>query len=140
MTIKEFEKQIIDALTNHETIVHILESENSLLINCNDKSSFLINILESKFTFVHNEFDDKEIEKYLSTHSEKEFAKDLLGITENHPAFFLYFMLFTKLEEKGIIDKCLYYHILDNIIYYEQEFEKYIIRLLCQFNSNKNEK
>ena len=46
MTIKEFQKQIIDALKNHNAMVNILESENSLLINCNDESNFLLNILE----------------------------------------------------------------------------------------------
>ena len=40
MTIKELKKEILEALTNQEKILHISESENSLLINCNDESCF----------------------------------------------------------------------------------------------------
>lgn len=138
MTIKEFEKQIIDALAHHETIINILESDNSLLINCCDKSCFFINILESKFTFIHNDCDE-EAEKYFLSHSKKEYVQDILRTAEIHPAFFLYFMIFSKMKEMGIIDRCLYYHILDNIVHYEYEFEQFIVEIIHQINGNKND-
>lgn len=138
MTIKEFQKQITDALTSQNIIFNILESENSLLVNCCDKSNFLLNILESKFTFIHNECEEEDIQKYILAHSKKEFAKDLLGTVREHTAFFIYFMLFTKSEEKGVIDNGLFYHIVDSIVCYEQEFEEFMIRLLCHYNINGN--
>lgn len=136
MTIKELKKQIIDALTSQNIIINISESGNSLLVNYNDESNFLLNILESKFTFIHNASEDEDIKKYILTHSKKEFAEDILSIAKKHPAFFIYFMLFTKLEEKGVIDISLFYHIVDNIVYYEQEFEEFMIRILCYYNIN----
>ena len=51
---------------------------------------------------------------------------------KSHPAFFLYFMLFTKLKEKEIIDTGLFYHIMDNIILCETEFEELIHKLLIR--------
>ena len=135
MTIKELKKKILDALKNQEMILNIFDYEKSLLINCRDESSFFINILESDIKFTHNDYDD-EVNKYLATHSEKDFAADLLEVMKGHPAFFLYFMLFTKLKEKEIIDTGLFYHIMDNIILCEAEFEELITKLLIRYKND----
>ena len=133
MTLEDFKKNTIDMWKNSELVYHVLESENSILVNCKNESCFLVNILESKFTFLHNDTEDNKVKEYFSTHSKKEFAETLLKTAENHQGFFLYYMLFTKLEEKGIIDKCLYYHILDSIVDREYEFEEFILRVLQHY-------
>ena len=135
MTIKDLKKKILEALTNQEKILHISESENSLLINCNDESCFFINILKSNFKHINNNYND-EVNQYLATHSEKDFASDLLEAMKSHPAFFLYFMIFTKLKEKEIIDTGLFYHIMDNIILCETEFEELIAKLLIRYKND----
>ena len=53
-----------------------------------------------------------------------------------NPAFFLYFMIFTKLKEKEIIDTGLFYHIMDNIILCETEFEELITKLLIHYKND----
>ena len=135
MTIKELKKKILDALTSQEMILNISDSEKSLLINCSDESSFFIKISESDIKFTHNDYDD-EVNQYLATHSEKDFAADLLEAMKSHPAFFLYFMIFTKLKEKEIIDTGLFYHIMDNIILCETEFEELIAKLLIRYKND----
>ena len=97
-----------------------------------------MNILESKYTFIHNTSENENIQQYILTHSKKEFAEDLLSIAKEHHAFFIYFMIFTKLEEKGVIDSGMFYHIVDNIVFYEQEFEEFMIRVLCHYNINRD--
>lgn len=135
MTVKEFRKQLIEALSNQKTKFHILESDASLLITCYDKSSFLLNILESKFTFLHNNCADEEVEYYFATHSNEEFAQDILSTLKSKPAFFFFYMICTKLEEKKIIDSALFYHILDSVISDEQEFEEFLTRVLWNYNN-----
>lgn len=131
MTQADFQEKIKNGLINQGLVEHILEADNSLLVNCTDKSNFLINILSSKYTFLHD--NDDEIENYLLTHTNAEFTLDLIKITEEYPAFFLYFMLITKLREEKIIDKGLFYHIMDNIVVREDEFEEFIIKLLSHY-------
>lgn len=132
MTIKELLKQIADTLSSRKIIKCTLESDNSLLIRCNDKSRFLIHIIESKSNITHNKFRKAYINTYLATHSDTEFAQDILDITNSHPTFFLYFMIFAKLKELDIIDQCMFYHILDNVIEHEQELNDFLIALLTR--------
>lgn len=134
MTIKELQKKITDALSSHEIIKYVLESDDSILIRCHDKSGFLIHIIESNIA--HNEFKDEYINTYLATHSDSEFAQDLLDITNSHPTFFLYFMIFAKLKELSLIDQCMFYHILDNVIEHEQELNDFLVSLLTHHRIN----
>lgn len=134
MTLKDFQEYLDENLSNSEQILHILKSDNSLLINCNDKSNFLINILESKFTFSHNNANDEKMEAYILRNTKEDFANDLLLTVQNHPAFFFYFMIFSKLEEKKILDTGMFYHILDCIIYNEKDLNEFLVKLLAHYN------
>lgn len=133
MTLKNFQEHLVENLIKSEQILHILKSDNSILINCIDESNFLINIIESKFTFLHNNTDDEKTEAYILEHTKNNFAQDLLLTVQDHPAFFFYFMIFSKLEEKKILDAGMLYHILDCVIYYEKDLNEFLIRLLAHY-------
>lgn len=139
MTTKDFQILIINILSHKKEILHIFESNDSLLVTCNDESSFFVNILESKHTFIHDESDAEFINQYMETHSEEEFARDILNMAATRPGFFFYFTAFSKLEEMEIIDSGLLYHIMDSIIYYEREFDEFIIKTLWQYGIGDNE-
>lgn len=139
MTIKDFQIIVINTLSHQKEIFHIFSSNNSLLLTCNDKSSFYVNIFESKHTFIHNESDAEFINQYMETHSEEEFVRDILNMAVTSPGFFFYFTAFSKLEEMEIIDSALLYHIMDSIIYYEREFDEFIVKTLRQYGIGNNE-
>lgn len=130
MKMEDFRRILCDALNNGKMIIHVLESDNSILVACNDQSNFFINIIESKRTFIHDNKMNEFTEEYLSTHTDEEFAKDILGMVIKYPEFFCYFMIFNKLEEMHIIDTGLFYHIMDSIIGNKEEFDEFIGKLL----------
>lgn len=134
MTLHDFQKLISTILSNQEEICHILPSDNSLLVSCDDESSFYINILESKRTFIHDDKKNHYIEEYMATHSDEDFAKDMLDLAACHPVFLLYFFIFTKLNELGIIDDNLLFHLNDSIIYHENELDAFTTALLDRLN------
>ena len=43
-------------------------------------------------------------------------------------------MIFAKLEEMGIIDRGLFYHLNDSIVYHEDELSLFIVKLLAHVN------
>ena len=130
MTLDNFQKLLNHALSQQDKIRHILNSDTSLLVSCTDESNFFINILESKRTFIHDGQEEKHADEYLTTHSDEDFAQDILDLTTTHPGFFLYFMIFTKLEELGIIDSGLFFHLNDSIIYHDKELDTFTLELL----------
>lgn len=132
MSLEIFIQELANVLKKQKSIRNILESENSLLVNCSDESNFLISVMESKFALIHNAKDDQEIEEYLLTHSKEEFAENLIETVNNHAAFFILFMIFSKLREKKVIDEGMFYHILDNVIANELEYETFMARLLLK--------
>lgn len=138
MTVKNFQALVIHALSKQKEILHILESSNSFLVSCIDESSFFINVLESKSRFVHDEIDNGFASQYMETHSEEEFVQDVLDMANAHPGFFFYFMIFSKLEGMGIVDNGLFYHILDSIIYYENEFDEFMAKMLSHYSVEDN--
>lgn len=133
MTQKDFQTLICDALSEQKEICNILNSEKSILVSCADESSFLINILESKLTFIHDEQEEKFESEYLASHSDEDFAADILDMAVTHLSFFLYFMVFSKLEEMDIIDRGLFYHLCDCIIDSENELDQFLIKVLAHF-------
>lgn len=48
MIVKDFQSLVSNALVNQEEIIHILDSDTSLLVSCENNSCFYVNILESK--------------------------------------------------------------------------------------------
>lgn len=130
MTSKFFQTILTNALTYQNEIIHILNSECSLLVSCNDGSNFYINILESKPTFIHDNQEEKYAMDYYSSHSVEDFRNAVLDLKTYHPGFFLYFLIFTKLEELGIIDSGLFFHLNDSIVHYEKELDVFTIELL----------
>lgn len=139
MTSKDFQLLFANALSTQENICHILNSDNSLLISCTDKSDFFINILESKQKFARDDRQEKFANEYLATHSDEEFAQDILSLTSSHPGFFLYFMVFMKLKEMGIIDNFLFDHLNTSIVYYEDELNAFIAKIFSRLSTNGNE-
>ncbi len=91
MTLENFRRLLARALYNQNEICHILNSNNSLLVSCNDDSNFYINILESKRTFIHDDYEAKYTNEYLATHTDENFAEDILNMAACHHAFLLYF-------------------------------------------------
>jgi len=136
MEIKDFCSLIIDTLSDEKEIMHMLKSDNSILAACNDGSNYYINILESKRTFIHGREDNEFIKEYMMKHSKEGFAENILGMIEEQPGFFCYFMILHKLKEMKIIDTVLFYHIMDNIIWNTQELNEFISRLLNHFCSH----
>lgn len=134
MTLDDFQRLLTRALYDQSEICHILNSNNSLLVSCDDESNFYINILESKWTFIHDDYEEAHAKEYLATHSDEDFAEDILNMSTCHPGFFLYFMIFSKLEEMGIIDRGLFYHLIDSIVHYEDELSQFIVELLAHIN------
>ena len=134
MTLDDFQRLLTCALYDQGEICHILNSNNSLLVSCDDKSNFYINILESKWTFIHDDYEETYAREYLATHTDEDFAEDILNMVKCHPGFFLYFMIFTKLEEMGIIDRGLFYHLNDSIVHYEDELSLFIAEVLAYIN------
>lgn len=132
MTLENFRKLLACALYNQSEICHILNSNNSLLVSCDDDSNFYINILESKRTFIHD--DEKYTSEYFATHTDENFAEDVLSMAVCHSGFLLYFMIFAKLEEMGIIDRGLFYHLNDSVVHNEDELSLFIIKLLAHVN------
>ena len=122
MTLEHFRRLLACALYNQIEICHILNSNNSLLVSCDDNSNFYINILESKRTFIHDDYATEYTNEYLATHTDKNFAEDILNMATCHHGFLLFFMIFAKLEEMGIIDRGLFYHLNDSIVHHEDEF------------------
>ncbi len=49
-------------------------------------------------------------------------------------------MIFAKLEEMGIIDKGLFYHLNDSVVHYEDELSLFIVKLLAHVNVNEDGK
>lgn len=133
MTQKDFQTLISSVLSGQKEICNIFNSEKTLLVNCADESSFLINILESKLTFIHDEEKEKFVNEYLSNHTDEDFAADILDMVITHPSFFMYFMLFSKLEEMEIIDRGLFYHLCDCIIDSENELDRFLTKVLVHF-------
>ena len=39
-----------------------------MLVSCDDESNFYINILESKWTFIHDDYEASYAREYLATH------------------------------------------------------------------------
>lgn len=130
MTLKFFQTLTANALNNQNEIICVLNSENSLLVSCTDGSNFFINILESKQTFIHDNQTEKYALEYYASHSVEDFRKIVLDLGTSHPGFFLYFLIFTKLEELGIIDEALFFHLNDCIAHYEKEVDAFTIELL----------
>ena len=134
MTLESLRRLLACALHNQREICHILNSNNSLLVSCNDDSNFYINILESKRTFIHDDYETKYTNEYLATHTDENFAEDILSMAARHHGFLLYFMIFAKLEEMGIIDRGLFYHLNDSVVHYEDELSLFIVKLLAHVN------
>ncbi len=134
MTLERFRRLLACALYKQSEICHILNSNNSLLVSCDDESNFYINILESKRTFTHDDYEAKYTNEYLATHTDENFAEDILSMAGCHHGFLLYFMIFAKLEEMGIIDRGLFYHLNDSIVYHEDELSLFIVKLLAHVN------
>ncbi len=82
MTLESFQRLLACSIYNQSEICHILNSNNSLLISCNDDSNFYIRILESKRTFIHD--DEKYTNEYLATHTDENFAEDILSMAACH--------------------------------------------------------
>lgn len=134
MTPVDFQTFISNILSNQEEIIHILNSDHSLLVSCTDGSSYFMNILESKRTFIHDDSEEKFVNEYITTHTKENFAQNLLNLVSGHSGFFLYFMIFTKLKELGIIDSGLLYHLIDNVVHYEKELDEFTVRLISHLN------
>ncbi len=137
MTQKEFLEKIASALLEQATIINVFKADTSLIVNCSDQSSFFINIIKSQFSYIHDDSCNNIVNEYIDTHAKEDFAKDLLSMTQDHPAFFLYFMLFMKLEELEIIDEGLFLHIMDHIAFCEQDFDHFLLQLLLHYNIGK---
>lgn len=133
MTQKDFHTLICGALSRQKEIANIFNSEKSILCSCVDESSFLVNILESKLTFIHDEEEEKFASEYLARHTDEDFAADILDMVTTHPSFFLYFMIFSKLEEMDIIDRGIFYHLCDSVIDSENELDQFLIKVLAHF-------
>lgn len=133
MTIKDFQEMFISSLAEREEVTHIMESEHSVLVSCNNCSSFFVNIVESKRAFIHSENDGREVEEYFISHTKEEFARDIVKMMETQPGFFYYFMIFKKLEEMNIIDDGLFSHVMDSILFYQKEFDEFIVKLLNRY-------
>lgn len=133
MDIKSFCVLLTESLKNKKRITHILESDNSILVACNDGSNFFINIMESKRTFIHEHEERQFIEEYVAIHSKEDFAENILEMIQKEPGFVFYFMIIQKLEEMNIIDTCLFFHIMDNIIWNTKELDEYLNKLLNRF-------
>ncbi len=138
MTLENFQKLISTALSYQDNVCHILNSDTSLLVSCNDGSSFYINILESKPAFIHDNQEEKYAMDYYSSHSVEDFRNAVLDLRTYHPGFFLYFLIFTKLEELGIIDSGLFFHLNDSIVHYEKELDVFTIELLKSIRIDKD--
>lgn len=136
MTLKDFQRLLTCPLYNQNEINYILNADNSLLVNCNDESIFYINILNSKWTFLHDDREERYVREYLATHTDENFAEDILDLAIAHPAFFIYFMIFTKLKEMGIIDRALFYHLNDCVVHCENELGLFIAELLARIHIN----
>ncbi len=139
MTLYNFSLLINNALANQAEICQIINSNSSLLVKCTDKSGFFINLLESKQVFIHNDPIEENTHTYKTTHSKEDFAKDVFDMATYHPGFFLYFIVFQKLKELGIIDQGLFYHLTDSIIHYENELDGFTIDLINRLKMNKND-
>jgi len=139
MTLDNFQRLLTCALYNQSEITHILNSDNSLLVSCDDESNFYINILEPKWTFIHDD-EERYAREYLATHTDENFAEDILNMAIGHPAFFVCFMVFTKLEEMGIIDRGLFYYLNDSVVHNEDELSLFIAELLARINVNDDRK
>lgn len=82
--------------------------------------------MEPKGDFIHSESDRREVDEYCMSHTDEEFAKDVMNAMKKHLGFYFYFMVFKKLEEVGIIDNGLFSHVMGSIIFYEEEFDKFM--------------
>lgn len=138
MTIQDFHKLLSGILKKQEQIHHILESGNSFLVSCQDDATFFINITESKKTFIHDGNNMRQEKEYFATHTKLKFTKELADMSVGHPGFFYYFIVFKKLEEVGIIDNALFCHIMDCIVYYNHEFDEFMVRILNHYNIGEN--
>lgn len=133
MTVKDFQAIVVSSLEEREEITHIMESEHSVLVSCNNQFSFFVNIMESKGAFIHSESNRREIDEYFMSHTDEEFAKDVMNAMKKHPGFYFYFMVFKKLEEMGFIDSGLFSHVMDSIVFYEEEFDKFMAKFLNHY-------
>lgn len=59
MTVKDFQGLISNVLSKQKEIIHILDSDTSLLVSCENDSCFYVNILESKQAFIHDSHEEK---------------------------------------------------------------------------------
>lgn len=46
-------------------------------------------------------------------------------------------MIFTKLKNLNIINQSMFYHIMDNVIYHEEELNEFISELLTHYANRK---
>ncbi len=76
MTVTDFQSLVSNALLKQKEIIHILDSDTSLLVSCENNSCFYVNILESKQVFIHDNHEENWKQEYLSTHS-KTYASNL---------------------------------------------------------------
>lgn len=136
MSPDNFQKLLTQTLSHQEKVCHILNSGTSLLVSCTDESNFFINILESKQTFIHADQEAKNAIDYHSSHSIEDFRNAVSYLETSHPGFFLYFLIFSKLEELGIIDRALFFHLNDSIIHYEEELDSFTLELLRHVKLN----
>lgn len=129
MTIEDFQGLVSNLLSKQKEIIHILNSDTSLLVSCENDSCFYVNILESKQAFVHDSHEEKWKEEYISTHSKEDFTNDILYMSVRHPGFFIYFLMLSKLQEMQIIDSGLFFHIMDSVVCYEHEIDNFISKI-----------
>lgn len=80
----------------------------------------------------------RQEKEYFATHTKLKFTKELADMSVGHPGFFYYFIVFKKLEEVGIIDNALFCHIMDCIVYYNHEFDEFMVRILNHYNIGEN--
>lgn len=139
MTLTSFQTLIYTILSQQKEIIHVLNSDGSLLVSCDDGSNFFINVLESRRTFIHEDCNEETICEYLSAHTKEDFTQDILNLASSHPSFFMYFLIFTRLEEMRIIDRGLLYHIIDNIIFHENELDEFMAKLISHIKSNHSD-
>lgn len=129
MTQKEFQAMVADCLSQDKRIKSVLCADRSLLIGCSDQSSFLMNVLKSQWTFEHCNLEHLSMDECAAAYGKEGFANDLLDMADSHSSFFFLFMLFNKLEEMGIIDEGLFYHLSDSIAHCEDEMGVFLSKL-----------
>lgn len=122
MKIQDIQQYLITKLISEGLLKDVVIADNSMLIKHIDDTEIYV---YAKDIQAKVKLDDKEAEKYVKTHTTKEFAQDFTEIVRENLGFYYSFLFMMEYVKLGIIDNSLAEHILNQLLFKTSELNQF---------------